>query len=413
MHHARRVPCRPTVVKVAADLPLKLRQLRDALGGVSRPSLFLLALCGLVPAGCSFELCIDEDVVREQLAEAGSPIIGGEPDLENDATLALLLTNDDGSRALCSASMIHRRGAVGYALTAAHCVQGTVDDVLLTRDIAPCLSGQPCGVRYQPIDWRAHPGYIEQYLRNDVAVVRFAIGDAAAPPVVPPAEADDGVVDGDRIELSGFGQIEPGASGTVPFQTRRNHVTVEVASSTEKLLRVDASTGKTACFGDSGGPAYASAPRRVVGVASSSDAECRFFSHYQRVGAFMESFIRPILLEECDDCSGGPPDEGGAPAAPPDEGPPGTAEGGAPSGAPPEDPAPAAPPPDAPGAGSDPGPDPGTDAGALEPGDACVPISLSCDASATVRGSAERALGWMLVLSALFFMRRRPESPAD
>jgi hypothetical protein len=386
---------------------------------VSRTSVCFLALLGLVPMGCSFELCIDEHVVREQLAEAGSPIIGGEPDLENDATLALLLTNDDGSRALCSASMIHRRGAVGYALTAAHCVQGTVDDVLLTRDIAPCLSGQPCGVRYQPIDWRAHPGYIEQYLRNDVAVVRFAIGDAPAPPVVPPAEEDDGVVDGDPIELSGFGQVQPGASGTVPFQTRRNHVHVTVASSTTKLLRIDASTGKTACFGDSGGPAYASSPRRVVGVASSSDAECRFFAHYQRVGAFMEGFIRPILLEDCVDC-GGAPEQGREPSGPPDEGQGGAGAhlpeggGGAPSAPPdsdpPEEATPSEPAPDAPEPDEEPA-DPDSS------GEACVPVSLSCDLSGdlsrTLTGAAEPAAGWLLVLGALFMMRRRSEPFED
>jgi hypothetical protein len=378
---------------------------------VSRPAICLVALLGLVPAGCSFELCVDEDAALERLGDAASPIIGGEPDLVNDATLALLLTNDDGSRALCSASMIHRRGDVGYALTAAHCVQGTVDDVLLTRDLGPCLAGDPCGVRYQPIDWRAHPGYVEQYLRIDVAVVRFAIGDGPSPPVVPPAEEDDGVLVGDTIEISGFGQVEPGASGTVPFQTRRNHVTVPVASSTEKLLRIDASTGKTACFGDSGGPAYAGAPRRVVGVASSSDAECRFFAHYQRVGAFMEGFIRPILLEDCDDCGGGPRDGGEAPGLPPDAGgaggggapdPPETARGGAES-APPDEATPPEPEPPAPGDAVD-----DEDSRA----EVCVPVRLSCDVSAVV-SPAERAVGWMLLLLALFVMRRRPESSAD
>lgn len=387
---------------------------------MSRTSVCLLALLGLVPTGCSFELCIDEDAARERISDAASPIVGGEPDLVNDATLALLLTNPDGSRALCSASMIHRRGAVGYALTAAHCVQGSVDDVLLTRDIAPCLTGEPCGVRYEPIDWRAHPGYIAQYLRNDVAVVRFAIGDAPAPPVVPPAEEDDGVVDGAQIELSGFGQVEPGASGTVPFQTRRNHVHVLVASSTTKLLRIDASTGQTACFGDSGGPAYASAPRRVVGVASSSDAECRFFAHYQRVGAFMEGFIRPILLEDCSDCGGAPPEQGGAPTGPPDEGQGGAGshgpegEGGAPSLSPDSDPPEQAPPselpPDAPEPDEEPA-DPDSS------GEACVPVSLSCDLSGdlsrSLTGAAEPAAGWLLVLGALVLMRRRSEPFGD
>jgi hypothetical protein len=66
---------------------------------VSRPAICLVALLGLVPAGCSFELCVDEDAALERLGDAASPIIGGEPDLVNDATLALLLTNDDGSRA--------------------------------------------------------------------------------------------------------------------------------------------------------------------------------------------------------------------------------------------------------------------------------------------------------------------------
>jgi hypothetical protein len=287
----------------------------------------------LLGSGCEFSLCVDELAGTDVVATDQERIIGGVVDEVNASTLALFLTTEEGNRALCSASAIRRRGKVVYALTAAHCAQGTVDDVISRVDLDACLSDSTspqCSLRYQPIDWFNHPDYNDSTLFHDVAVVRFRLSDGVPPPpLVPAALSADGLVAGDELELSGFGQIEAGPSGSVPFQTKRHHVFVPVETVFTSTLRVNATAGETACFGDSGGPAYAwiGGVRKVVGVASSADFECKLFSNYARTSA-EASFISSVLEAPCAECEpdagAGGGNEGGGPGAG------GASEGGGP-----------------------------------------------------------------------------------
>lgn len=365
-------------------------------------------------AGCELSVCLDKDQILEAVGSEQSPIIGGDEDVSNRATLALFLTTPAGDRGLCSATSIARQGNVGYALTAAHCVQGTVDYLAMADDIEPCIpmDGDPaCPDRYPALAWTAHPAYDPSTLAYDVAVVSFVIEDGIqqAPPIVPIALPDDGLEEGDVVELSGFGQISQGAKGTVPFQTQRNHVEAAIETLTDRVIRFDASLGKTSCFGDSGGPAYSTigGVRRVVGVASSSDAECRFFGNYVRVSKVADDFIAPILAA-CDgpcEGTGGASGVGGAPA-----------NGGAGTGA--AEPA-------ATGSGGDAGgtSDQGgegavstTSSGVAEPAggadapDAadCIPLVLSCQSAPT---NASYGLGLWLGIGLMLRLRRRRTQP--
>ena len=409
----------------------------------------------LLGSGCEFSLCVDELAGTDVVATDQERIIGGVVDEVNASTLALFLTTEEGNRALCSASAIRRRGKVVYALTAAHCAQGTVDDVISRVDLEACLSDSTspqCSLRYQPIDWFNHPDYNDSTLSHDVAVVRFRLSDGVPPPpLVPAALSADGLVAGDELELSGFGQIQVGPSGSVPFQTKRHHVFVPVETVFTNTLRVNATAGETACFGDSGGPAYAwiGGVRKVVGVASSADFECKLFSNYARTSA-EASFISSVLDAPCAECEAGSgaggANEGGGPGAGggPDAG--GASEGGSAQGGAPGEGAGSAQGGaggaseggSAQGAGSAQGGGAGEGAGASQGGSAqgegaavsgsgaedvaaggsnseasgsngaagpCTPVTLSCDL-ATMGSGDRNAVGWAAVIVALLLMLR-------
>jgi hypothetical protein len=95
----------------------------------------------------------------------------------------------------------------------------------------------------------------------------------------------------------------------------RHKVSVNLDAKTAKWLRVDASTGETACFGDSGGPAFAHVGGKLVvaGVASNADAECAVLANYARVALAYDSFIAPLI--DADEPEETPPPEGGGDAS--------------------------------------------------------------------------------------------------
>ncbi|MFO0551867.1 MAG: trypsin-like serine protease [Polyangiaceae bacterium] len=378
------------------------------------PRLVFAALLLFGPTGCDFQLCADtQKLAEEATSESRDGIIGGEVDTANHATVALILTRPDGTHGLCSGTIVATHGTTGYVLTAAHCVVG-VSDMLIAQatDFRDCLSGGNaalCEAVYVPQTWAADPAYDPNEHTRDFAVVTFE-GASASTPVVPVSTNPDSLSAGVLVELSGYGRTYSGPNDPNNFQSRRNHVTVPLSSVWPDWLRFDATTGKTACFGDSGGPAYAMTGDKVhvVGVASNADQNCEYVANYARVASAYVEFIAPII----DPGQGGAP-EGGAGGA---GGAPATSVGG--GGSAPSDG----------GAGSIPGDclsDPahcngsggspdgsggatsaGGSSASTGSGETCVPVSLSCSANGA-RDATGGAFGALAALAALALLRRR------
>ncbi|MBL9021166.1 MAG: trypsin-like serine protease [Myxococcales bacterium] len=362
-------------------------------------SLLLLALAAASLAGCELQLCPSEGAsdAAEVVGTSDQAIIGGTVDTEHHATVALLFTMPDGGKGLCSGTIIAKQGDVGHVLTAAHCVQGVIDHVYEAVDWRDCAGwGDParCRASYTPVSWQAHPDYDDSVYTDDFAVVTFT-GATASTPVVPAASAGDGLGVGDPVVLSGYGRTYAGESNGSPTQSVRHQVAVTIASEGPAYLRFDASTGKTACFGDSGGPAYGvvSGAVRVVGVASTADANCQYVATYRRVADVYAEFIGPIVEgdDPCPACGGsdpGPePGEGGHVSG--DGGAGGDAAGGGGAGA--------APAPDGGGGQSSSSPPPEGEE------DACVPLKISCSAAEPGQATAD----WPVALLGLLALRRR------
>jgi len=272
---------------------------------------FLFVFAG---SGCSLDLCLDPADLG--VGATGQPIIGGQLDETHHATVALLLTQPDGSGGLCSGTVIATDGEKGFVLTAAHCATGTVDHIFEATDWRDCTQAgdaSGCNASYEPKAVYVHPAYDPATHANDFAVVVFG-GANADTVVVPPGGVSDGLVQGGVVELSGFGRTYAGAAQQGVFNYERHVVSVPIASLAPSWLRFDASTGKSACFGDSGGPAYsnASGSLRVVGVTSNGDGTCEHVANYGRVSAVYADFIEPIIHAAVSSGQGGASSEGGA-----------------------------------------------------------------------------------------------------
>jgi hypothetical protein len=267
-----------------------------------------LVSSSIVSAGCELEFCVETPTLTP-VGDASSPIIDGQVDETNRSSVALLITNPNGRRAICSGTVVAVSGSTGYVLTAAHCVDGSVTAVLEATDWQDCTSqGDPtgCNAAYTPTGWIVHEGYDPATFDNDFAIVTFE-GATQATPVTPVVDEPDGLVLGDTVTISGFGRTYAGESDPGAFQSLRHSAQVDVARLSDPWIGLDATLGPTACFGDSGGPAYATigGRTRVVGVASNADGRCEVLSNYSRVSLVYDSFIAPNLPEECVDCGAG------------------------------------------------------------------------------------------------------------
>jgi hypothetical protein len=268
--------------------------------GTTMHARVLGSLALLLLSGCKYDVCFDPSAIESGTVGATkSPIIGGNVDGTNKSTVALLITRSDGKHALCSGTVIATHGTTGYVLTAAHCVTGSVDAIYEATDWVSCTAAGDsslCEAKYAPIAWQAHPAYDPSTLADDFGVVTFE-GATSATTVTPAVEGADGVTSGELVEISGYGRTYAGPNDPSQYQTLRNHATLAVNVVTPAWLSFDATQGKTACFGDSGGPTYAmvGGHRRVVGVASAADANCAQVAVYGRVSSVYEDFIKPII----------------------------------------------------------------------------------------------------------------------
>jgi hypothetical protein len=188
-------------------------------------------------------------------ASMGAPITGGTPSSE-DAVVELA----HGDVLACSATVI----APHAVLTAAHCLSGTLPDV---------VDGD--GTHHAVIAGFAHPGFDKTTLDHDLAI--FVVDPPLA--ITPLAYATTlGAAVGDTFEVIGFGWTVDGDTSPPARRTGTSQLT----AIDPLQLRSTAAPAQT-CEGDSGGPAlYAG---QIIGVASSGDPMCVQFAEHTRVDA--------------------------------------------------------------------------------------------------------------------------------
>ena len=242
----------------------------------------LAALLLLVaPVACSASA--PAPVASEEEVTAGrqrSPIVNGQATSDYPQAGALLIQG----QAFCTGTLIGPR----TVLTAGHCVKGQ-DASQMSFGIG--ASQYQLDTEIPVVAAEAHPQFDMQQLVNDVAVVTLG-QDAPLDPITLNPSMDDSWV-GTSVKLVGYG-VDDGAAQSNAGIKREVDVTIDQVDPT--TLHYTTKQGKSACNGDSGGPAFATVGGQLVvaGVTSYGDQTCQQFGVYTRVDAYLD-FIEPFL----------------------------------------------------------------------------------------------------------------------
>ena len=252
---------------------------------------------------------------------------GGTPDGNTHPNVGLILFYTPDGRFRCSATLI----SPTVLVTAAHCTDGVVGDVLVTFDSViaeappapfPAAADPSAGYTEQEIQTAGylsgnaytHPQYsdftdLDNW--NDVGVI---VLDQPVTGIAPAQLAPLGTLD--RIPRSdlrktlftavGYGtEVRKPDSGPqkpqpMSYPLIRRYVEMPGQKLTDQILQTNgnehdnAGTGGT-CFGDSGGPVFLDG--RIVAVTSYGYTDnCRYLGGYQRVDiAVTQDWIRSFL----------------------------------------------------------------------------------------------------------------------
>lgn len=262
------------------------------------------ASCSIVLGVSALSAC-GNPADQLELSSAEQPILGGDVDREHPEVM--LLAHRAGF--LCTGTVIHVEGQVGYLLTAGHCVTEASPrgSGLVTLDAAdfivvPGVDFAESTTAFSVDGVFVEPTYDGSFAA-DVAVVRFFFGGQPAPAAIPVLRsADDALGLDTQLLLVGYGQTD-----TDEANTGRRRVGRSIDELDRELVVYTQEDGKGACFGDSGGPALVEVggEERVAavisgGVSESDDGCAGGFGVAMRVSAY-ESFIDGVLSSTSSD----------------------------------------------------------------------------------------------------------------
>jgi hypothetical protein len=232
--------------------------------------------------GCAPVSMSDQE--SESVETTSAPIVGGWPDVEHRAVVAI-----SGRNGMCSATIIAKESDVGFALTAAHCCRGNSPSdmaIIVGDDFArPSMSFDVLATTLdRRYDAKNHDFCIVEFTGSIEEIQRLAA-------VEPMTSAEDDLAPGEVIDFVGYGSTHD-----YTYNTLRRHITVkleDVDPRTVEYLQV----GNGTCFGDSGGPGLrlVNGDERVAAVISGGGGQCGGVGVAGRVSAVYDDFIAPIV----------------------------------------------------------------------------------------------------------------------
>jgi len=244
---------------------------------IGRRHLGFLALCAFLLVACA-------PLDTEPLGDVEQPIINGEVDDVNHAVVALF--SDNGA---CSGTILHVQSGSACIITAAHCF-GSGPLKIVVRGTDYDNPEQVLTVS----EYKVHPLYNDQDNAYDFAIVKAKFAANNIPQILPMSPQEDFIKVGTTIEHSGYGVTSyPNGSTTI---RHRSFGKIGELYATQLAYN---QPGSGPCSGDSGGPQLVDTPngKRVVGVTSYGDQECKSIGVSGRVSSFYKSFILPFCGE--------------------------------------------------------------------------------------------------------------------
>ena len=253
-------------------------------------------------------------------------IIGGQSASTTEFPTVVDLEHTPGDW-FCTGTLIDK----DWVLTAAHCVEGESATALHIRFDDNNINDTAGGKVVAVSAIHAHPGFNEQAWDNDIAVIKLAqsVTDRTPTPI-----HRTSLQPGTMVTEVGYGDADNNGGGAGVLR-KLTVPTVDCAQagdpgiSNANLLCFNASSGKSSCYGDSGGPAYikVGTTLEVAGVTSGGTGNTctQGWDLYTSVPgelAFVDMYV-PHGADPMDpgdgggSGSGGNPDDGGGPGPDP------------------------------------------------------------------------------------------------
>lgn len=133
----------------------------------------------------------------------------------------------------------------------------------------------------------------------DMSVLHLASALPAGAVVVPMLKDATQLQAGTKVTLAGFGVVRGGFFPTPATRLMKTEVTIENPALNPTQFRYQSVDGKSACSGDSGGPAFliaADGSLQVAGVTSWGDGNCEQFGVYTSVPSML-TWIQAAQLQ--------------------------------------------------------------------------------------------------------------------
>ncbi|MEO8701254.1 MAG: serine protease [Kofleriaceae bacterium] len=218
---------------------------------------FTLFVLGIGLVGC---------VAADDTRATSQDIIGGEMANPADFPSVVALEDTPGNW-FCTGTLITPE----WVLTAAHCTDGASAATLHIKFGDPDVNTAAGGIAVAVAEIHSHPDFDYDAWDNDIALVKLAAPSDRTPT---PINRDQVATDTDVLDV-GYGVADNNDNGAGLLR-KVAKVTADCGGAGDagitntNLVCMDASDGRGSCFGDSGGPTFATinSAKVVVGVTS-------------------------------------------------------------------------------------------------------------------------------------------------
>lgn len=221
-------------------------------------------------------------------------IVGGTQVAATDAIVksTVALVTPDG-QPFCTGSLISKR----VVMTASHCIEGYSEPALYVAFGTVAKNGYFARERLRSATTLTqHESYNTAAMEeeaassppNDIALIALSQDAPAAYTPATPLKLTTPLVVGETLTLAGFGLTHwlYGSTGVL----RKVDVKLTKLAATAKEIHFGETPGKSACMGDSGGPAFVKRAGKLmlVGVTSRGDGHCSNDGIYTDVRYFSD-----------------------------------------------------------------------------------------------------------------------------